>query len=137
MENDYRAGANWQALNRIWKALSPVARESAKEDFRLLADMVKAGGAAAAPAENEYDFENRYLEGMSKAAKAYALGCLTLHRTDVYAKISECVRAHQIRDMDSLWAQYARENEVSPADEAAVREIMCFCLERARIQGRV
>ena len=131
------------ALNRIWKSLPPAAREVAKGDFRLLTDLVKEKSnsvpvvPAEAPVNPEYDFENRYLDGMSKVAKAYALKCLTQEHRDVYKEIADLIVSNKIRDMDALWDTYRASKEVAPGDISAIREIMCFCLERARIQSLV
>lgn len=143
MADDYKSSSHWQALNRIWKALAAPAREAVKDDFRLLTEMVKeksdpsSAVPAEAPAKPEYDFENRYLDGMSKAAKAYALKCLTQEHRDVYKEISDLIVTDKIRDMDTLWEKYRAANGVASDGIPAVREIMCFCLERARIQNLV
>ena len=47
---DYRDLPEWQALNRIWKAVPAQAREGVKEDFRLITDRIKALSSDA-PAE--------------------------------------------------------------------------------------
>jgi hypothetical protein len=143
MADDYKTGANWQALNRIWKALPAAAREAVKNDFRLLTDVIREKNEPLpeaqpeAPARVEHDFENRYLEGMSKATKAYALKCLTQGHINVYQEISDFIVENKIRDMDGLWDQYAKMNEVTADSAGALREMMCFCLERARIQKLV
>lgn len=142
MADDYKASSHWQALNRIWKALPVSAREERKDDFRLITDMVKEKSVATADQPEahtkvEYGFENRFLAGMSKATKAYALTCLTQEHTDIYKTIMDFIVENSLRDMDNLWEKYTSDINITTDDESAVREIMCICLERARIQGLV
>lgn len=143
MADDYKESAHWQALNRIWKAIPAAAREAVKDDFKRLTDFVKESGAPipAAPAETpapaEYGFENRYLDGLSKAAKTYALSRLTAGRGDAYREILDFVTENKLRDMDAAWTRYAAANEIAPESVPAVREILCVCLERARMKGIV
>ncbi len=143
MADGYKESAHWQALNRIWKAIPAAAREAVKDDFKSITDFIREKGepAPAAPAEApapaEYGFENRYLEGMSKAAKGYALSRLTAGRGDAYREILDFVSQNKLRDMDAAWARYAAENEIASESVPAVREILCVCLERARMQGMV
>ena len=143
MADDYKESAHWQALNRIWKAIPAAAREAVKDDFKLLTDFVKESGAptqatpAEAPAPAEYGFENRYLEGLSKAAKGYALSRLMTGRGDAYREILDFVSQNKLRDMDAARERYAAANEIPPESVPAVRELLCVCLERARMQGIV
>ena len=143
MADDYRESAHWQALNRIWKAIPTAAREAVKDDFKLLTDFVKESCEpkpaipAEAPVQAEYAFENRYLDGLSKAAKGYALSRLIAGRGDAYREIMDFVTQNKLRDMDAAWERYAAANEIAPASDSAVREILCVCLERARMQNLV
>ncbi len=138
MAIDYKTGTHWQALNRIWKALNPTTRETVKDDFRLLSDFVKSQGSGdpqkdAPPKADHYDHENRFLDGMSSKTKKYALSSL-LRGVDVHKNIMDLIVANHIKDMDTLWDTYTLDTTASD-DQIAVREIMCFCLERARLQG--
>jgi hypothetical protein len=143
MADDYKESAHWQALNRIWKAIPAAAREAVKDDFKLMTDFVKESGAptlaapAEAPAPAEYGFENRYLDGLSKAAKGYALSRLMTGLGDAYREILDFVSQNKLRDMDAAWERYAAAIEIPPESVPAVRELLCVCLERARMQGIV
>ena len=136
MPDDYKSSPNWQALNRIWKVLPPAARETVQDDFRMLTDLVKerrdpAEGATPA-AKPGFDYENRYLDGMSRQTKRFALKRLTLKHTDVYQEIADLIAEQKIADMDALWDAYTAAHGAPGEDEPALREIMCVCLERAR-----
>ena len=48
MADDYRVSKEWQALNRIWKAVPASARESVKDDFRIITEMIKSAQKPAA-----------------------------------------------------------------------------------------
>ena len=46
MAEEYRTSPQWQALNRIWKAVPQSAREGVKADFKTVTDFVKEIGRA-------------------------------------------------------------------------------------------
>ena len=48
MAEEYRTSPQWQALNRIWKAVPQSAREGVKADFKTVTDFVKATYAQSA-----------------------------------------------------------------------------------------
>lgn len=140
MAQDYRQLPEWQALNRIWKAVPAAAREQVKEDFRIVSQAVKAQAEAApaapekpvqaeAPAQNAAD-EN-FMVGMSKEARAFYLGVLTREGFDIYAYVMKLIPSSQAQNLEELWDAYVSQRDVEEEDEAALTEIMTACLKRA------
>ena len=138
MAGDYRSSREWQALNRIWKAVPAQAREGVKEDFRLITEIIKgiapdaprsaptaAAHAVRGPREN-------YLEGMSGAAKKLALGLLTREGFDIYAFLEKLMISSGAVDAQELWDAYVSERDIGDGDEDALREIIEACVSRGQ-----
>ena len=88
MAEDYRNSKEWQALNRIWKAVPAFARENVKDDFRVITELIKrpavaqeekkAVAPAAMPAVSAPSVgATNFLAGLSNDARKLALSLLT------------------------------------------------------------
>ena len=138
MAGDYRSSREWQALNRIWKAVPAQAREGVKEDFRLITEIIKGNApdaprsapTAAAPAVRGP--RENYLEGMSGAAKKLALGLLTREGFDIYAFLEKLMISSGAVDAQELWDAYVSERDIGDGDEDALREIIEACVSRGQ-----
>lgn len=153
MAEDYRASKEWQALNRIWKAVPAAAREGVKEDFRLIterlrqeyrpAPVLREDQAVPAPAlgetaavEDSYEEEN-YLAGLSAAARRLALSALTKDGFNLYACLMRLISQTKAADADELWDAYVSQHDAEEEQEEPLREIMELCLRRARERGTI
>ena len=138
MAGDYRSSREWQALNRIWKAVPAQNREGVKEDFRLITEIIKgiapdaprSAPAAAAPAARGP--RENYLEGMSGAAKKLALGLLTREGFDIYAFLEKLMISSGAVDAQELWDAYVSERDIEDGNEDALREIIEVCVSRGQ-----
>lgn len=140
---DYRSSSEWQALNRIWKAVPASAREGVKEDFRLITEVIKGMGqkaeeapkpapaapAPAMPAENPGAREN-FLRGMSSQAKKLALSILTREGFDIYGYLETLMAQSKARTAEDLWDAYVSERDIEEENEDALREIIEVCVSR-------
>lgn len=134
MADDYRNSREWQALNRIWKAVPVQTRENVKDDFRIITDLIKSGAReektpAPAPAAPRAGREN-YLEGLSRQAKKLALTLLTREGFDIYAFLEELMISSRAQSADELWDAYVSERDIEEENEAALREMIEICVSR-------
>jgi hypothetical protein len=142
---DYRSSPQWQALNRIWKAVPAASREGVKEDFRIITELIKGMGTpaeksvetkkenpapvpaakSAAPGERE-----NFLKGMSPAARKLALSLLTKEGFDIYAFLENLCVTSKAKDADELWDAYVSERDIEEENEDALREMVEVCISR-------
>ena len=142
MAEDYRSLPQWQALNRIWKAVPQSAREGVKEDFRVITELIKGMGGekpaetpAAAPtpaAKRDFTQDDNYLSGLSAPARKLALNALTKRGYNLYAGLMELIESAKAETAEELWDAYVSQTDAEEEDEAALREIMEACLRKYR-----
>jgi len=153
---DYRSSPEWQALNRIWKAVPASAREGVKEDFRIITEVIKGMGqkeespktasavtasataqpapvqpvpVQSAPAAIPGGREN-FLRGMSAPAKKLALSILTREGFDIYGYLETLMAQSRAKTADDLWDAYVSERDIDEENEDALREIIEVCVSR-------
>ena len=124
---DYRDLPEWQALNRIWKAVPAQAREGVKEDFRLITDRIKAlssdAPAEKAPAQSakkEAAAQN-YLAGLSIEDRKYAV-TLIAKGFDICAYIA-ALAADGIGE-EEIFDCFVAERDVDEDDTDKVKRII-------------
>ena len=141
---DYRSSPQWQALNRIWKAMPAASREGVKEDFRIITELIKGMGAPAEkPAEVKPERpaapvikpavpgeRENFLKGMSPAARKLALSLLTKEGFDIYAFLENLCVTSKAKDADELWDAYVSERDIEEENEDALREMVEVCISR-------
>jgi hypothetical protein len=138
MADDYKSSREWQALNRIWKAVPGSAREAVRDDFRLIAEFFKGKAENPAPqsaptaAPAPRGPRENYLEGMSDGAKRLALRLLTREGFDIYAFMEELMVSSGAEDAQELWDAYVSERDMDDENEDAIREICSACISRRR-----
>ena len=136
MAEDYRSLPQWQALNRIWKAVPASAREGVKEDFRVITDLIKGipvEKPAEAPApKRDFTRDDNYLSGLSADARKLALNALTKRGCNLYATLMELIESSKAETSEELWDAYVSRMDAEEEDEAALREIMELCLRKYR-----
>ena len=106
MAEEYRTSPQWQALNRIWKAVPLSAREGVKADFKTVTDFVKEAYARSAPetqAPAAPQGETNFLAGLSPQARKLALTELTRNGFDVYGFLAELLRETRAQDAQELF----------------------------------
>ena len=143
MAENYRERAEWQALNRIWKAVPAAARENVRDDFRVITDMIKAGAAVpaaqAAAAEPSPAVrtggETNFLAGLSAEARRLALGLITREGFNIYDYLMELAESSRAADAQELFDAYVSQKDIDDADEAALMELAEVCMAKAG--GRV
>lgn len=137
MAENYRERAEWQALNRIWKAVPAAARESVKDDFRVITELIKAGAASAptvapvpAPAAHAGG-ETNFLAGLSADARRLALGLITREGFNIYDYLMELAVRSRAADAQELFDAYVSQREIDDEDEAALMELAEACMAKA------
>lgn len=147
MAENYRERAEWQALNRIWKAVPAAARENVRDDFRVITDMIKAGAAVpaaqAAAAEPKPAVEpnpaaraggeTNFLAGLSAEARRLALGLITREGFNIYDYLMELARSSRAADAQELFDAYVSQKDIDDADEAALMELAEVCMAKAGV----
>lgn len=136
MAEDYKSSPQWQALNRIWKAVPQSARAQVTDDFRVITEYIKQDRTPApdpAPAEaakaKPVPREN-YLAGLSPEAKKLALRLITKEAFDIYGFLEELAASTGAQDADELWDAYVSQRDIDDEDGDALREIMEACVSR-------
>lgn len=138
MAEDYKSSREWQALNRIWKAVPQAARDGVKEDFRVITDMIK--GPAPAKAEPERASQARetpragdenFLRGLSADARKLALGLITREGFNIYDYLADLARRSRAKDAQELFDAYVSQRDIDDGQEDALLEIMGACVQRA------
>lgn len=147
MAEEYRTSPQWQALNRIWKAVPQSAREGVKADFKTVTDFVKATyaqsasetprpetprpetRASAAPQE-----ETNFLAGLSPQARKLALTELTRNGFDIYGFLAELLRETRAQDAQEMFDAYLTRRDVEDEQVEPLMEIIRACM--ARREGR-
>ncbi len=149
MADDYRVSKEWQALNRIWKAVPASARESVKDDFRIITEMIKSGQQtvekkqidipakpAAAPAVQTPAMpqgDTNFLAGLSAGAKKLALGMLTKEGFNLYDFLVELALKTKAADAEELFDAYVSQRDIDDEQEEALMEIINVCIRKAGI----
>lgn len=139
MAENYRELAEWQALNRIWKAVPAAARESVKDDFRVITDMIKArAGASAVMAESAAQEramtvggETNFLAGLSAEARRLALGLITREGFNPYDYLMELALTSRAADAQELFDAYVSQKDIDDGQEAALMELAEVCMVKA------
>lgn len=142
MAEEYRTSPQWQALNRIWKAVPLSAREGVKADFKTVTDFVKEAYAQRAPetpapetqAPAAPQGETNFLTGLSPQARKLALTELTRNGFDVYAFLAELLRETRAQDAQELFDAYLTRRDVEDEQVEPLMEIIRACM--ARREGR-
>ena len=138
MAEEYRDSREWQALNRIWKAVPAAAREAVKEDFRIITEMIKRPAAAAAP-EAKKPVQavapavgaTNFLAGLSADARKLALSLLTKEGFNLYDYLVELAAKSRAQDAEELFDAYVSQRDIDDGQEDALMEIIRACLKRA------
>lgn len=138
MAENYRERAEWQALNRIWKAVPAAARESVKDDFRVITEMIKAG--AAAPAAQAAAIasapvvraggDTNFLAGLSTDARRLALGLITREGFNLYDYLMELAVSARAADAQELFDAYVSQRDIEDDQEAALMELAEVCMAK-------
>lgn len=139
MAENYRELAEWQALNRIWKAVPAAARESVRDDFRIITDMIKAGATASAvkaepPAQARAaraGGENNFLAGLSPEARRLVLGLITREGFNLYDYLMELALSSCAADAQELFDAYVSQKDIDDGQEAALMELAEVCMAKA------
>lgn len=142
MAEEYRTSPQWQALNRIWKAVPLSAREGVKADFKTVTDFVKEAYAQRAPETPRQETqapaapqgETNFLTGLSPQARKLALTELTRNGFDVYAFLAELLRETRAQDAQELFDAYLTRRDVEDEQVEPLMEIIRACM--ARREGR-
>ncbi len=147
MAEEYRTSPQWQALNRIWKAVPLSAREGVKADFKTVTDFVKEAYAQRAPETPRLETprpetrapaapqgETNFLAGLSPQARKLALTELTRNGFDVYAFLAELLRETRAQDAQELFDAYLTRRDVEDEQVEPLMEIIRACM--ARREGR-
>ena len=144
MAEDYRNSREWQALNRIWKAVPAFARDNVKDDFRIITEMIKMPAAAApvqeekkpapapAPAAPVAVGATNFLAGLSADARKLALSLLTKEGFNLYDYLVELAAKSRATDAEELFDAYVSQRDIDDDQEEALMEIIRACLKRAR-----
>lgn len=139
MAENYRERAEWQALNRIWKAVPASARESVRDDFRVITEMIKAGAAASAtlpaspaPAPEPCPGgETNFLAGLSADARRLTLGLITREGFNIYDYLMELTVSSRAADAQELFDAYVSQRDIDDDQEAALMELAEACMAKA------
>lgn len=147
MAEEYRTSPQWQALNRIWKAVPQSAREGVKADFKTVTDFVKATYAQSAsetprpetprpetPASAAPQEETNFLAGLSPQARKLALTELTRNGFDIYGFLAELLRETRAQDAQEMFDAYLTRRDVEDEQVEPLMEIIRACM--ARREGR-
>ena len=147
MAEEYRTSPQWQALNRIWKAVPQSAREGVKADFKTVTDFVKATYAQSASetprpetprpetrASAAPQGETNFLAGLSPQARKLALTELTRNGFDIYGFLAELLRETRAQDAQEMFDAYLTRRDVEDEQVEPLMEIIRACM--ARREGR-
>lgn len=145
MSDNYKGSKEWQALNRIWKAVPAAAREGIKEDFRVITEMIKSLQQQA-EIKNEPVPEKKtvssvqlpqgdtnFLAGLSADAKKLALGMLTREGFNLYDFLVELAVKSRAADAEELFDAYVSQRDIDDGQEDALMEIINVCIRKAGI----
>lgn len=132
MPDDYKSSPQWQALNRIWKSVPPQSRDSVKEDFRLITELVRAQtdikpAADVTPApQSKQPLAPRenVMSGLSRAAKSFFLGLVTKEGFDVCAFLQSLIDEGAASDAEQLFDAYVSRRDIDEEDTDALMEII-------------
>lgn len=136
MAENYRERAEWQALNRIWKAVPAAARETVREDFRVITEMIKSGTAAISKAPAPFQAvrpggETNFLAGLSADARRLALGLITREGFNIYDFLTELAATSRAADAQELFDAYVSQRDIDDEDESALMELAQACMTKA------
>lgn len=139
MAEDYRNSREWQALNRIWKAVPAFARDNVKDDFWIITEMIKKPAAMAAQQEVKKPETapvavgaTNFLTGLSADARKLALSLLTKEGFNLYDYLVELAAKSRAEDAEELFDAYVSQRDIDDDQEEALMEIIRACLKRAR-----
>jgi len=150
MSENYKGSKEWQALNRIWKAVPAAAREGVKEDFRIITEMIKSEpkqapaapapiqtvepAAPAAPAQAAAPAamgETNFLAGLSPSACKLALRLLTKEGFNIHDYLMELAVKSKASDAEELFDAYVSQRDIDDDQEDALMEIIRLCIRKA------
>ena len=147
MAEEYRTSPQWQALNRIWKAVPQSAREGVKADFKTVTDFVKATYVQSASETPRLETprpetrasaapqgETNFLAGLSPQARKLALTELTRNGFDIYGFLAELLRETRAQDAQEMFDAYLTRRDVEDEQVEPLMEIIRACM--ARREGR-
>ena len=143
MAEEYRTSPQWQALNRIWKAVPQSAREGVKADFKTVTDFVKATYAQSAAETSRPETprpetrasaapqgETNFLAGLSPQARKLALTELTRNGFDIYGFLAELLRETRAQDAQEMFDAYLTRRDVEDEQVEPLMEIIRACMGR-------
>ena len=145
MFDNYKGSKEWQALNRIWKAVPAAAREGIKEDFRVITEMIKSLQQQAeiktepVPEKKTVSSvqlpqgDTNFLAGLSADAKKLALGMLTREGFNLYDFLVELAVKSRAADAEELFDAYVSQRDIDDGQEDALMEIINVCIRKAGI----
>jgi len=144
MSDNYKGSKEWQALNRIWKAVPAAAREGIKEDFRVITEMIKSLQQAEIKTEPVPEKktvssvqlpqgDTNFLAGLSADAKKLALGMLTREGFNLYDFLVELAVKSRAADAEELFDAYVSQRDIDDGQEDALMEIINVCIRKAGI----
>ena len=127
----------WQALNRIWKAVPVAARDGVKEDFRVITELIRRPAAAAKPEAKAavkpvVTGETNFLAGLSADARKLALSLLTKEGFNLYDYLVELMAKTRAQNAEELFDAYVSQRDIDDEQEAALMEIIGVCFKRAK-----
>lgn len=140
MAENYRERAEWQALNRIWKAVPASAREGVRDDFRVITEMIKAGAAVSATQAAQTSAsapepcpggETNFLAGLSADARRLTLGLITREGFNIYDYLMELTLSSRAANAQELFDAYVSQRDIDDDQEAALMELAEACMAKA------
>ena len=151
MSENYKVSKEWQALNRIWKAVPTAARDAVKDDFRIITEMIKSEPKAvspvAAPVQPEpvekpvekpvqpAVGETNFLAGLSPDACKLALRLLTKEGFNIHDFLVELAVRTKATDAEELFDAYVSQRDIEDGQEDALMEIIKVCIRKAGMRG--
>ena len=99
--NDYQETKEWKALNHIWKLSSPEMRESASDDFRMLAEYIRAGKSSGKRSGET----PAYLSELSNRCITFVLS----NQPNIYHSIMSILDKHSFSSCDELVSFYIKK----------------------------
>ena len=140
-----RQSAEWQALNKLWKACSSEQQENCSEEFKILAEFIRTKLYVKKDENRKKQSKNkdtsyltaaRYLAPLSNDARQFIIDLLDKGEKNIYHSVMAVLDKHPDLTKEEVtryyFDKYEKRRPFLAENKGLVCEIINLCWERQR-----
>lgn len=133
--NNYKDSAEWQALNRIWKASSREVQTKLSNDFKLISRFIEKNQPVPSSNKKDKKEDHEYLSSLSEKCIDFILN----NNPNMYHSMMAVLDSHNFADcnefIDFYYKKYKESRPHIAKNKNFVKETAELCWKRYYEEG--